>query len=166
MRLNVNKLLHTPGARRDFQFDMDLSDLEFGGSRPVSRPVRVSGQVKNEAGVLLCELQANTTLHAVCDRCLEEFDAPKSAPYSCVLAEEKQLEDSDDIILLEHDEVDLADLARTAFILSMDTKILCSPNCKGLCSGCGANLNREPCRCKKQVDPRLAALAQLLERDE
>ena len=31
------------------------------------------------------------------------------------------------------------------------------------CPGCGVNLNFEPCRCKKEVDPRLAKLAQLLE---
>lgn len=97
---------------------------------------------------------------------MEEFDAPKSVSYSCVLAEEKQEEDSDEIILLEHDEVDLAELARDAFILDMDTKTLCSEDCKGLCPGCGVNLNREPCRCKKQVDPRLAELASLLQEKE
>ena len=166
MRLNVNKLLHTPGVRQDFHFEMDLSDLEFGGRYPVSRPVVVDGQVKNEAGVLVCELQADTTLSSVCDRCLDEFDQPKTISYSCVLAEEKQFEDNDDIVVLEQDEVDLTDLARTAFILDMDTKTLCSPDCKGLCGGCGVNLNREKCRCKKQVDPRLAALAKLLEQTD
>ena len=64
------------------------------------------------------------------------------------------------------DPVDLADLAGTAFILDMDTKFLCSEDCKGLCPGCGADLNRESCRCKKAVDPRLAKLAQLLQKDE
>ena len=166
MRQNVNKLLHTPGAAQDFHFEMDLSDLDFGSTKPVCRPVVVEGRVKNEAGMLLCELQATTTLHCVCDRCLDEFDEEKAVPYSCVLAEEKQLEDSDEIILLEQDEVDLDELARTAFILSMDTKTLCSPDCKGLCGGCGVNLNRESCRCKKQVDPRLAKLAKLLEQND
>ena len=41
MLLNVNKLLHTPDAAQDFSFEMDLSDLEFGGSYPVSQPVTV-----------------------------------------------------------------------------------------------------------------------------
>ena len=95
-----------------------------------------------------------------------EFDAPKSASFSCVLAQEKQDMENDDIVLLDHDEVDLADLAGTAFILDMDTKTLCSEDCKGLCPGCGVNLNREACRCKKQVDPRLAKLAQLLAQDD
>lgn len=117
MILNVNRLLHTPGASQDFHFEMDLSDLEFGGEKPVVRPVVVDGRVYNQAGVLLCELQASTTLRCVCDRCMEEFDAPKSASFSCVLAQEKQDMENDDIVLLDHDEVDLADLAGTAFIL-------------------------------------------------
>ena len=118
-------------------------------------PVAVDGRVYNQAGVLLCELQASTTLRCVCDRCMEEFDSPKTASFSCILAEEKQDQENDDIVLLDHDEVDLADLAGTAFILDMDTKTLCSEDCKGLCPGCGVNLNREACRCKKQVDPGL-----------
>lgn len=166
MRLNVNKLLHTPDASRDVSFQLDLSDLSFGGIFPVSEPVFVEGRLQNKAGVLLCDLQAHTTLHSVCDRCAKEFSEEKTVRYSCVLAEERQFDEDEDIILLENDEVDLGDLARTAFILGMDTKTLCSPDCKGLCSGCGANLNFEPCRCKKAVDPRLAALAKLLEPEE
>ena len=80
-----------------------------------------------------------------------------------MLAEERQSDDDEEIVLLENDEVDLGEVARTAFILEMDMKTLCSPDCKGLCPGCGVNLNHEACRCKKAVDPRLAKLAQLLE---
>ena len=45
MRLNVNKLLHTPGSRQEVRFEMELSDLEFGGAYPVTRPVVVDGQL-------------------------------------------------------------------------------------------------------------------------
>ena len=75
MRLNVNKLLHTPDARQDVRFEMDLSDLEFGGSYPVSRPVVVDCRLENKAGLLLCGMTLTTTLHCTCDRCGEEYDA-------------------------------------------------------------------------------------------
>ena len=65
MLLNVNKLLHTPDAAQDVQFTMDLSDMEFGGGYPVSQPVTVEGRLRNKAGVLLCTLEASTTLHCV-----------------------------------------------------------------------------------------------------
>ena len=34
-----------------------------------------------------------------------------------------------------------------------------------LCPGCGVDLNQGSCTCKKEVDPRLAVLARLLEKD-
>ena len=163
MLLDVKPILRDPAKRLTFQFEMDLSDLEFSGRHPVSRPVVVEGQAYSSADVLLLDLTARSTLDAVCDRCGKEFLQDKEIPYSCMLAEELQDEDNDEIVLLEEGKVDLSDLARTAFILGMDTKTLCSEDCKGLCPRCGADLNLGPCSCEKEVDPRLAVLAKLLE---
>ena len=163
MLLNVKPILHTPGKRLDFQFELDLSDMEFSGRYPISRPVAVSGEVRNTAGILELTLNAKSTLDAVCDRCGKAFAQEKDVPFACMLAEELQNEENDEIALLEDGMVDVGDLARTAFILGMDTKTLCSEDCKGLCPRCGADLNLGPCSCKKEADPRLAALAKLLE---
>ena len=164
MLLNVKPILHTPGKRLDFQFELDLSDMEFSGRYPISRPVAVSGEVRNTAGILELTLNARSTLDAVCDRCGKAFVQEKDVLFACMLAEELQNEDNDEIVLLEDGMVDVGDLARTAFILDMDTKTLCSEDCKGLCPRCGADLNLGPCSCKKETDPRLAALAKLLEK--
>ena len=167
MRLNVKKIINAPGERMEFSFEMDLSDVEFGGLYPIQQPVVVTGQVRNIAGMLLLNFEASTVLNSVCDRCLKAFDEPKTVSCEYMLAEEVQDEENDDIILLENDEFDLGDLARTAFILGMDTKTLCSEDCKGLCPMCGADLNQGPCSCvKTEVDPRLAVLAKLLEKDQ
>ena len=164
MLLNVKPILHTPGKRLDFQFELDLSDMEFSGRYPISRPVAVSGEVRNTAGILELTLNARSTLDAVCDRCGKAFAQEKDVPFACMLAEELQNEENDEIVLLEDGMVDVGDLARTAFILDMDTKTLCSEDCKGLCPRCGADLNLGPCSCKKETDPRLAVLAKLLEK--
>ena len=166
MRLNVQKIINAPGERIAFQFDLDLSDVDFGGRRPVQNPVVVAGDVRNVAGMLLLTFEASTVLKSVCDRCLRPFDQPKTVRYETMLAEELEDEDSDEILLLEDGAVDLGELARTVFILEMDTKTLCSEDCKGICPGCGVDLNTEPCRCKPEVDPRLAVLAKLLEDKE
>lgn len=163
MILDVRPILHTPGTGLSFQFELDLSDLEFFGRRPISRPVAVEGSVRNAADVLTLTLTAKTTLDAVCDRCGRAFCQEKTVSFGCMLAEELQGEDSDEIVLLEAGKVDAGDLARTAFILGMDTRCLCSEDCKGLCPRCGANLNDGPCGCKQEGDPRLAVLAKLLE---
>ena len=165
MLLDVRKIINAPGERIAFQFDLDLSDVDFGGRRPVQNPVVVAGDVRNVAGMLLLTFEASTVLKSVCDRCLKPFDQPKTVRYETMLAEELEDEDSDDILLLEDGAVDLGDLARTVFILEMDTKTLCSEDCKGICPGCGVDLNQGTCTCKKEVDPRLAVLAKLLDKD-
>ena len=163
MRFDVKPILRDPAKRLPFQFEMDLTDMEFSGRYHISHPVTVEGEVYSSADVLHLDLTARTELDAMCDRCGREFVQDKVVPYSCMLAHELQDEDNDEIVLLENDQVDVGDLARTAFILGMDTKTLCSEDCKGLCTRCGADLNLGPCSCKKEVDPRLAALAKLLE---
>ena len=163
MLFDVKPILHTPGKQLDFQFALDLSDLEFGGRYPISQPVEVTGSVRNSADVLSLEMTARTTLDAVCDRCGKEFSREKAVPLDCLLADELEDEENDEIVLLEGSEVDLDELVTTAFVLAMDTKNLCSEDCKGLCAKCGADLNLGPCGCRPEVDPRLAALAQLLD---
>lgn len=164
MQFSVRSILNTPGGQLPFAFSMDLSGLDFGGSRPIADPVAVTGSVRNRLDVLELSLQAKTTLHCVCDRCARPFLREKEVSWRCFLATEKQNEDNDDIVLLEDGEfVDVEDLARTAFLLGMDTKTLCSEDCKGLCPRCGADLNLGPCSCQKETDPRLAVLAKLLE---
>ena len=79
MLFDVKPILHTPGKQLDFQFALDLSDLEFGGRCPISRPVEVTGSVRNSADVLSLEMTARTTLDAVCDRCGTAACWPKSS---------------------------------------------------------------------------------------
>lgn len=165
MLIDVRSILHTPGKHLDFRFELDLSDLEFDGRNPISRPVAVEGEVRNTADLLTLAVTARTTLDAVCDRCGKEFLQDKVVEYRCMLAEELQNEDSDEIVLLEDGKADAGDLVRTAVILGMDSKTLCSEDCKGLCPRCGADLNLGPCSCKKEPDPRLAALAKLLDKN-
>ena len=164
MKLDLRKIIHVPGASAPFDFQLDLTHLDFFGARPISRPIQVQGKVTNRAGALLLEGEASTVLDLTCDRCCKPFTAEKSVPLDYLLATELENEDSEDeIILLENGTADLDEVASTAFILAMDTKNLCSEDCKGLCDRCGADLNLGPCGCRPEVDPRLAALAQLLD---
>ena len=165
MRLDLRSIIHVPGASLPFQFELDLSGLDFYGEKPFAHPVRVSGAVRNMADALLLEGTAETTLELQCDRCLKPFSQELTLPVSTLLAEELEDEENDEIVLLENGEADLDEIFTTALVLSMDAKHVCSEDCKGLCPTCGANLNDGPCGCRKEIDPRLAALAQLLDKE-
>ena len=165
MRFHLKEILHVPGASLPFESQLDLSDLDFYGERPFAHPIVIHGTVRNMAGALMLEGSADTTLELVCDRCLKPFRQELRLPVSTLLAETLEDEENDEIVLLEDGAVDLDEVFTTALVLSMDSKHVCDQDCKGLCATCGANLNEGPCGCRKEIDPRLAALAQLLDKE-
>lgn len=165
MRLDLRDIIHIPEARKTFQFEVDLSDLNFYGRKPITRPVLAEGSVTNHAGALVLEGTARSLLDLSCDRCGKEFSREKVVKLDSLVAQNLEDDENEEIILLEGTELDLDEVVTTVFVLAMDTKNLCSDDCKGLCAKCGANLNEELCRCKPEVDPRLAALAQLLDNE-
>ena len=166
MLLGLSKIIDCPGASVPFSTSIDLSDLQYGTCNPVSEPVLASGTVRNTAGVLMMQGLITTTIHGVCDRCTEPFTRDVEIPINVVLVTELADEENEDegVFNLVGDSADLEEIVRTVFVLNMDSRLLCSEDCKGVCGGCGKNLNHESCVCQKEIDPRLAALRQLLDK--
>ena len=166
MLLGLSKIIDCPGASIPFSVSVDLSDLCYGVSYPVTEPVMASGTVRNTAGVLMMKGDLTTTIHGTCDRCASPFDREIHFPINVVLVTELADEENEDewVFPLEGDSADLDDIVRTVFVLNLDSKLLCKEDCKGLCQRCGKNLNEGPCNCQKELDPRFAALKQLLEK--
>jgi len=167
MKLDLRTIAREPGAALPFTFELDLTSLSWNGERPVTKPVSVRGGVRNKAGALFLKAELTAELSLVCDRCAKPFTKVKTVEYQALVSSELEDQENDEIVLLPPDGLlELDELLSEVFILDLDTKNLCSEDCKGLCPGCGVNLNDEACRCQKEIDPRLAKLAELLERDE
>lgn len=166
MLLGLSKIIDCPGALVSFTTSVDLSDLQFGACCPVREPVSASGVVRNTAGVLVMTGGITARLYGVCDRCAREFVRDVEYPIDAILVSELQDEENEEewVFPLEGDSADLEDIVRTIFVLNMDSKLLCKPDCRGLCCRCGKNLNDGSCACQKEPDPRFAVLQQLLEK--
>ena len=164
MRLGLAQIMDRPGQSISYSASVDLSDLRYGTTQPVSEPVVAEGVVRNTAGVLVTTGTIRTRIHGVCDRCAGEFSRDVELPIDVVLVQELANEENEDewVFPLEGDTADLEDIVRNVFVLNMDSKLLCKPECKGMCCRCGKNLNDGPCSCQKELDPRFAALRQLL----
>ena len=164
MLLGLSKIIDCPGQSVPFSTSVDLSDLRYGISRPVSEPVLAQGVVRNTAGVLMMKGSVTTTIHGICDRCAAPFVREVDFPIDVVLVTELASEENEDewVFPLVGDSADLDDIVRTVFVLNLDSKLLCKEDCKGLCPRCGKNLNDGKCTCEKELDPRLAALRQFL----
>ena len=166
MLLGLAQIMDRPGQSISFSTSVDLSDLLYGTTYPVSEPVVAEGSVRNTAGVLVMTGSVKTCIHGVCDRCASDFDMNLEFPIDIVLVKELANEENEDewVFPLEGDAADLEEIVRTVFVLNMDSQLLCKPDCKGICCRCGKNLNHEACSCQKELDPRFAALRQLLDK--
>lgn len=111
-------------------------------------------------------LNIRTNGNFQCDRCLAEFTheiIENQSLFFRLIAggEHSDIDDEEDVICLREDEkeYDLSEFVAEQLGLAIPIKKLCKEDCKGLCSVCGADLNKEQCKCNRDsIDPRLEQL--------
>ncbi len=170
MVLDMTPILR--GDTNKITFDFMLAPM------PIDRvtvlgDAHVVGEITDNAGYMRLHATAHLAYVAECDRCLSEvrdefvleFERTVAAEGSLT---EEQIEDNvDEFVIIEKGNLDIDEQLSEALMLDFPRKILCSEDCRGLCSKCGKNLNDGPCGCpEREIDPRLAVLAQLLEKEE
>jgi len=109
-----------------------------------------------------------------CSRCMGEFRFEGQEPVE-IYFRPRQPGDSgpsrgrelkpDDLSVLTYRgaELDLWPAIRESLELARPLKPLCRQDCRGICNGCGRDLNREACRCRpEEGDPRWEALRKLV----
>lgn len=166
MVINLENVFNNGVGSIPTEFDFDFSQCEFNGVYPFTTPVKLHGAVINETDIVYIHAEASFRFDAVCDRCACDFSREMTVPINHILVSELNDEDNDEFILAEGMQLDIEQLVLEDILLSLPMKTLCRDECKGMCSGCGKNLNDGPCDCKKEIDPRLAALKALLADDE
>ncbi len=90
----------------------------------------------------------NYSLNLICDRCNDLYIHTFEENIHFILKRHAVYEDLD-IISFDTNNVNITDYIRDIVITSIPIKNICSDDCKGLCSGCGVNLNKEECKCNK-----------------
>jgi len=162
MLLDLREIIGVPGGKVLFDFEPDMSSAASGSIVRIEKPARAAGGVTNSTGVLTFSANVDAICICICARCLKEFRDPVHKQITAYLTEGGEGENPDGYFL-QGDKVDIEEIIVTEFILDLNDTLLCSDECAGLCQSCGADLNSELCKCKKEVDPRLAILGQLLE---
>lgn len=146
-----------------FSFAVDFSEMEFFGRRLFPLPGLFAGQVEYRAELLSLAGELSLTMETACDSCGRPVSKTVKLPvFQTLTLEESAAEQNDELLFCENGKLDLLDVASDALVLHTEMRILCQEDCKGVCFGCGVNLNEGPCRCEKEIDPRLEALRSLL----
>ena len=173
MKLDLGPLL---AGDRLLKFDYELPlniDPEdtaslLSGTRFPS-PMKVHGDITNTAGYMRMILTATVDYVAQCGRCLSPVEGSFTLDLEKTVAPRNILQDLtedrlDDYAIIEDGFLDMDEQLREQMEMEFPIRFLCREDCKGLCQKCGKNLNEGGCDCvTKEIDPRLAPLAKILE---
>ena len=163
MIIDLKRIFVTDNSDTSIDYALDMSDLEIGGIKPLKEPVKLKGKVTNSASLVRLTAEIFYNYEAPCDRCGLVSNQSHSVTVEKSLAQATENEDSDTILLTPDMKLDLDEFIYTEVVLSLPTKHLWKEACKGICPNCGKNLNVGECGCeKREIDPRLQALADLL----
>lgn len=100
------------------------------------KTINIKAQIFKLSDAVRAEVNLSTLIQLTCSRCLREFEIEFAKKFN----QNYPLKGQETFI-------DLDDGIREEMILEYPIKALCKPDCKGLCSGCGNNLNEGGCSC-------------------
>jgi uncharacterized protein len=149
------------------EIEVELPPLEYGGQRYVAVPENLPAElaVTRASTGTVFDLRFDARLHGPCVRCLEDAVVERSIHGREYQATNPGGDDELRTPYVVDDKLLLSEWARDALALALPAKILCRPDCAGLCPVCGRNLNDEPHTHEDApADSRWEALAELREK--
>lgn len=147
MRLDLRRLKRSGKDKTDFYFEY-APESNLSESIPDSKvvvPVKISGSVTLTGDhSAFVEGEVLFTIEGACTRCLTQTVKTYTAEF-----EEAVSDGEDEIYPLVNDTIDLAKIVDDVILMNVPVSFLCDDACKGICVGCGVNLNNGECKCKK-----------------
>ena len=136
------------------------TDLHWDGDVAVKLRATFAG-----TGEVVARGTVGGRLRQECRRCLKPVDTPFAHDLTLVFVSDGSEEEGEGGAYgfdPDQAELDLSEAVREELVLAVNPYVVCDPECKGLCSRCGADLNEGPCGCSEnEVDPRWEALRNL-----
>lgn len=169
MIIQLSDFLASKASRKkEINISFKLEPLNFEGEIiKAIEDVVVVGYLKVQEGVITVNATIKTELELRCSRCLDAFIYPIDIDIEERFTNDKDLQDSEEIMFVEGDTLDITEVVENSIISTLPIKRLCKEDCKGLCHQCGVNKNIESCNCDCQdVDIRLAKLRELFGNEE
>lgn len=168
MILELKDVFTSEGNTQIRQVTLESESFSFGGRNfPVVEKSPVTLTLTNvKKGRAAVEGKAELALLMNCDRCLKDVE------YRFSLAFEREVTLSDtgdrpeegDDSFLDGYQLDVDALISNEIFLNWPMKVLCAPDCRGICTKCGRNLNDGACGCDTFIpDPRMAVIKDIFD---
>ena len=163
MIIQFSDLISSKNRKKEVNITYELDPLYFDGEKiEAVEALSVVGNITSVGDVLTLRASIKTKLKLNCSRCLEAFIYPIDIDIVERFTNNKELHENEEIIFVDSDSFDIANVVENVIISTLPIKRLCTDSCKGLCYQCGKNLNEGACHCEtNDVDLRLAKLQEL-----
>lgn len=163
---NLNKVKLRTGEQFRENVDVQLEPLILGGQEYVPVPDQAPSvlTITKATSGNVYTLGYTVHLNGPCFRCLRDSTIELKIHATEYQANNPAGDEELESPYISDDSLDLSSWARDALALELPEKILHSPDCAGLCTVCGKDLNEEPhTHDELAADPRWAALDELRE---
>ncbi|GAB4242951.1 MAG: hypothetical protein Kow00129_01740 [Thermoleophilia bacterium] len=150
-------------------FAVESYPIFLGGLRYEVVPSdEVEVAVERISGGYLVNVALDAVVYGACFRCLREVAQEVQARQQEFVPSNPDKWGEEDVSpFIEDFVIDVEALMREAVILALPGKLLCSPDCRGICPSCGQDWNTSECRCEEEeVDPRWEKLRRLKIQEE
>ena len=165
--VSVADILGRPGAYRDLRLQARLPGVRNALVQLEETPVAASLRAESVVEGILVTGEVEGSTVVACARCLSERRGSVHLEVCELFTTADRHLPEEEAYRLEGTDMHLEPMLRDAIALALPLSPLCREECKGLCGGCGRDLNLGPCACRDTgLDPRWAALAGLRERLE
>jgi uncharacterized protein len=161
---NLNNVKLRTGEQFRETVDVQLEPLVLGGQEYLPVPDQVPSvlTITKATSGSVYTLGYTVNLHGPCFRCLRDSTIELKIHATEYQAVDSGGDEELESPYISDDSLDLSSWARDALALELPEKILHSPDCAGLCTVCGKDLNEEPhTHDELAADPRWAALDEL-----
>ena len=168
MFVNLTEVLLNEDRVVPMQVEAQISEVSVGGVRyPVCDMSPVCFVFTNTGkGRARIEAKAEFSFAAECDRCLKplEVKIPLEFSRDVFAPDTAELSVYEEQPFMDGFQMNVEDLLNSEIVTDWPMKILCKPDCKGICPKCGRDLNTGTCKCETFVpDPRMAAIKDIFE---
>ena len=162
MKLRLNSIKE---GSQTIEMTLTGSDLAIADEK-FNKPIQAVLNIYKGPHQTTIKSRMKTAVTLECDRCLKPYEHNLEAAFQAILSLLDPDEVSDENIIpisSKTREVDLSPFAHDALLIELPMKSVCSDSCKGICAGCGADLNKGKCTCKTDdIDDRWKPLNNLL----
>ncbi len=165
--VDIREILDAPGLSISVDVDHVVAELVLGDEVfSVPSPVRVHATVTNAGTGFVVTGRVSAEVTTMCSRCLCDFTLELVGELEGLWTREGDSADEDTVdSVSDMGTIDLAQPVMTALLVEAPFAPVHDEMCAGLCPGCGADLNVEPCTCSEVPDDAhpFSCLASLLE---